>query len=162
MLFRSLVEPTRKRQQAGRVETMVTLPENPHSSRLPDHRMASTHATPPSLKLVEPTRERQRAGRVETMVTLPENLHSSRLPDHRMASTRATPPSQPEATGFKDDFHSVHNLVENLPVVGDFSSGLGFRPSRREFPPSRSQFPRSRSEERRVGKECRSRWSPYH
>ena len=22
--------------------------------------------------------------------------------------------------------------------------------------------PRSRSEERRVGKECRSRWSPYH
>ena len=24
------------------------------------------------------------------------------------------------------------------------------------------QFNRSRSEERRVGKECRSRWSPYH
>ena len=23
-------------------------------------------------------------------------------------------------------------------------------------------FKRSRSEERRVGKECRSRWSPYH
>ena len=23
-------------------------------------------------------------------------------------------------------------------------------------------YPRSRSEERRVGKECRSRWSPYH
>ena len=28
------------------------------------------------------------------------------------------------------------------------------------LPPSRSR--RSRSEERRVGKECRSRWSPYH
>src|SRR5258706_3153784 len=28
---------------------------------------------------------------------------------------------------------------------------------------SRAAFPaRSRSEERRVGKECRSRWSPYH
>src|SRR2546430_3555693 len=26
----------------------------------------------------------------------------------------------------------------------------------------RSRFPQSRSEERRVGKECRSRWSPYH
>ena len=26
----------------------------------------------------------------------------------------------------------------------------------------RSQFGLSRSEERRVGKECRSRWSPYH
>ena len=25
-----------------------------------------------------------------------------------------------------------------------------------------STFPRKRSEERRVGKECRSRWSPYH
>ena len=24
------------------------------------------------------------------------------------------------------------------------------------------QFPTTRSEERRVGKECRSRWSPYH
>ena len=23
-------------------------------------------------------------------------------------------------------------------------------------------WPRTRSEERRVGKECRSRWSPYH
>src|SRR5690348_17789996 len=30
--------------------------------------------------------------------------------------------------------------------------------------PSRAEFTRaaSRSEERRVGKECRSRWSPYH
>ena len=27
---------------------------------------------------------------------------------------------------------------------------------------SRSQAAASRSEERRVGKECRSRWSPYH
>ena len=26
----------------------------------------------------------------------------------------------------------------------------------------RSDTPRRRSEERRVGKECRSRWSPYH
>ena len=27
---------------------------------------------------------------------------------------------------------------------------------------TRPKFPNSRSEERRVGKECRSRWSPYH
>src|SRR5256885_17254430 len=33
--------------------------------------------------------------------------------------------------------------------------GLGDRPAERANPPSRS-------EERRVGKECRSRWSPYH
>src|SRR3989449_11536513 len=29
-------------------------------------------------------------------------------------------------------------------------------------PPPTGQAPRGRSEERRVGKECRSRWSPYH
>src|SRR5438876_8744531 len=28
--------------------------------------------------------------------------------------------------------------------------------------PTRGTRPRARSEERRVGKECRSRWSPYH
>src|SRR2546430_7693546 len=28
--------------------------------------------------------------------------------------------------------------------------------------PSSPPLPRRRSEERRVGKECRSRWSPYH
>src|SRR5258707_11860303 len=28
--------------------------------------------------------------------------------------------------------------------------------------PKRGWFGRKRSEERRVGKECRSRWSPYH
>src|SRR3989449_7421620 len=29
-------------------------------------------------------------------------------------------------------------------------------------PPEPAQVPTPRSEERRVGKECRSRWSPYH
>src|ERR1019366_6989349 len=33
---------------------------------------------------------------------------------------------------------------------------------RRSPPCSRQWRSRSRSEERRVGKECRSRWSPYH
>ena len=32
-------------------------------------------------------------------------------------------------------------------------------PENPEFDP---QYRRARSEERRVGKECRSRWSPYH
>ena len=30
------------------------------------------------------------------------------------------------------------------------------------FKPSQGYYVESRSEERRVGKECRSRWSPYH
>src|SRR2546430_7578499 len=32
----------------------------------------------------------------------------------------------------------------------------------RECPCDRPRAPPARSEERRVGKECRSRWSPYH
>ena len=39
-------------------------------------------------------------------------------------------------------------------------------PKRRMGPPGRGMAPvekaKDRSEERRVGKECRSRWSPYH
>ena len=30
------------------------------------------------------------------------------------------------------------------------------------MPNARGEFVKVRSEERRVGKECRSRWSPYH
>mgnify|MGYP006862531665 CR=1 FL=1 len=30
------------------------------------------------------------------------------------------------------------------------------------YPISKYEQKKSRSEERRVGKECRSRWSPYH
>ena len=45
-------------------------------------------------------------------------------------------------------------VVKNTPAnAGDTGSSPG---------PGRSHMPRSRSEERRVGKECRSRWSPYH
>src|SRR6478752_9198796 len=49
------------------------------------------------------------------------------------------------------------------------SSDLSYRPSRANpaSPPGSVESPRwsatqTRSEERRVGKECRSRWSPYH
>ena len=39
---------------------------------------------------------------------------------------------------------SVRNIVSTIPTERFFNSSFG------------------RSEERRVGKECRSRWSPYH
>src|SRR5256885_17256011 len=36
------------------------------------------------------------------------------------------------------------------------------KPGRPTLAPSSPQLGKRRSEERRVGKECRSRWSPYH
>src|SRR2546426_3379869 len=44
-------------------------------------------------------------------------------------------------------------------------SGFGLREHRQCFPSTvilEPGLPDERSEERRVGKECRSRWSPYH
>ena len=35
-------------------------------------------------------------------------------------------------------------------------------PDRQEIQDAFAEKARARSEERRVGKECRSRWSPYH
>src|SRR6266536_3259210 len=43
-----------------------------------------------------------------------------------------------------------------LPISGESGQGFGLDPV--DF----GHDPRQRSEERRVGKECRSRWSPYH
>src|SRR2546425_1563308 len=52
---------------------------------------------------------------------------------------------------------SVSQSVPSGPIV--IPCGRRKTPS----PHDRRKFPsRSRSEERRVGKECRSRWSPYH
>ena len=36
------------------------------------------------------------------------------------------------------------------------------QPKATEYRPELLKVPTGRSEERRVGKECRSRWSPYH
>ena len=54
--------------------------------------------------------------------------------------------------------HFVTRLRDMKPLVdGAGLKALGYRPG-----PQFSVMHRSRSEERRVGKECRSRWSPYH
>jgi len=48
----------------------------------------------------------------------------------------------------KMDFEAIQNaVVEIIKAVGEDPEREGLR---------------NRSEERRVGKECRSRWSPYH
>ena len=45
-----------------------------------------------------------------------------------------------------------------LGILGVLLVGLSLAPNAKPQAPK----PEARSEERRVGKECRSRWSPYH
>ena len=50
------------------------------------------------------------------------------------------------ATNTNDIIENVTKISKHVEVISEEAEGLI----------------RSRSEERRVGKECRSRWSPYH
>ena len=51
----------------------------------------------------------------------------------------------------------IKHRILTLAIIFLLGIGLGYL----FFTPSSKQN-RTRSEERRVGKECRSRWSPYH
>src|SRR2546430_15792134 len=48
------------------------------------------------------------------------------------------------------------------PILADRGAALTALPAVRRLIRFHDDEPRGRSEERRVGKECRSRWSPYH
>ena len=50
-------------------------------------------------------------------------------------------------------------LIIDADPQANTTSGLNFSPESEE---KRTLYELMRSEERRVGKECRSRWSPYH
>ena len=54
--------------------------------------------------------------------------------------------------------------AEELPQVfyRELNGGIILSPITKAHPQSDPKKPLLRSEERRVGKECRSRWSPYH
>src|SRR3989449_2404877 len=54
-------------------------------------------------------------------------------------------------SGIVIDRSSLHNVVADNRVYRNRADGITIYES-----------PDTRSEERRVGKECRSRWSPYH
>ena len=69
------------------------------------------------------------------------------------------------------DFHSVsiESLAAHLARISDLegyktepAALIGFAGPRVIEQTVREKLPEGRSEERRVGKECRSRWSPYH
>ena len=66
---------------------------------------------------------------------------------------------------------TVPNFIRNVQITGDFATGdvyiAGMDEGGGGFPHNDTNYifrstDGGRSEERRVGKECRSRWSPYH
>src|SRR3712207_9554226 len=70
-----------------------------------------------------------------------------------------------EVTLFTGRTHQIraHLSLEGYPVVGDDLYGGADETIKRQLLHAyRLRFQNPRSEERRVGKECRSRWSPYH
>ena len=78
-------------------------------------------------------------------------------PDHSVTVPPQPHTHVPDSKKAKEGFPGGA-VVESLPAnAGDTGSSPGL---------GGSHMPRSgwarRSEERRVGKECRSRWSPYH
>ena len=59
----------------------------------------------------------------------------------------------------REKFNAEKELREE---VGTLAVMAARRILKKEIKPEDHKGIRSRSEERRVGKECRSRWSPYH
>ena len=95
------------------------------------------------------------------MVAVAQN--SSPSPAPTKSDSSDTPPEQGEKAGDYTAIGSVEFGYRGLSVDGDlnkYQSDLNYKAGPRLF--DSSFLLRSRSEERRVGKECRSRWSPYH
>ena len=71
-----------------------------------------------------------------------------------------------EAIVLKDIFNEITERIEARGTNYYINKNYEIQDGKRKFKKYRvgylSEYERSRSEERRVGKECRSRWSPYH
>src|SRR2546425_12996509 len=77
--------------------------------------------------------------------------------DHRIHGCAAVPVVSRSACQGRDCEDSGEEMTE-LQQIADFVRRLRTQMRFGEL----SRAPLQRSEERRVGKECRSRWSPYH
>ena len=59
-------------------------------------------------------------------------------------------------------FRDLQDTGKSFPDGRKYSVGDDYPATNRKVDEERLSELRGRSEERRVGKECRSRWSPYH
>ena len=83
-------------------------------------------------------------------VTSAEELHEAAKFDHVCAE-------------YRKDYRSKNNFVKSNVLVMDCDNDHSEDPKEWMTEEKLAELlPDVRSEERRVGKECRSRWSPYH
>ena len=79
---------------------------------------------------------------------------------------RAIQIAREEAQGGKRRVYTDGPLIHNRQMMNALSKEdvreVGGYQSKEELDLEETEEKESRSEERRVGKECRSRWSPYH
>ena len=117
------------------------------------HTLASVEAIDNSLDIEVP-----KAGKLLRRATLAaHNINSAAIHHFLIA-----PDFVPE-DAFNTAVNSVSEVRKAVQYVVDMIAGEGIHPSDvRIGGMARNITPHRRSEERRVGKECRSRWSPYH
>src|SRR5215213_11119092 len=120
--------------------------------------LAATTA-PPDARLA------RSGGRLKSVIELPLAVRIG--PDHcgtTGARTRHSTPGAAMTTPDRDDLEArAKDYVEHLPAetaLGNPDPEGGDRSDPKTFEETSPKG--RRSEERRVGKECRSRWSPYH
>ena len=67
-----------------------------------------------------------------------------------------------KAKKMQEDMKIAQEEIKSTSCQGESGSGAIKITLSGEYRATNIQIDESRSEERRVGKECRSRWSPYH
>ena len=105
-------------------------------------------------------------------VQIAQGAADSALKNYRTALsiTERLANSDPGNTQWQRDLSTVYMKMGDVqlgqtaldPALKNYHAALTISERLAKIDPNNAQWQRDRSEERRVGKECRSRWSPYH
>src|SRR3712207_1821255 len=80
----------------------------------------------------------------------------------RIANDTSAPTFENTIVALERAGHAFDRVTTVYGIWSSNMNGPEFQTVQREMAPKLAAFNDKRSEERRVGKECRSRWSPYH